>query len=558
MKISVQKKSVLLSGLIATALVLTGCGGGSDSSSTDPVDTISSRGVITGFGSMYVTGVKYDTDDAEFDVDDDKTSTQSALRVGQFVIVTGSIDANGKTGHASHISYENELQGPIQNKTPDPADSTGETGTMEVLGRLVTVDADTRIDDGLTFVDLADNNFVEISGFNTDTGITATYIELQSDSEVEMVGEIAMLDVVPGTFEIYGFTIAYDGNTELEDDITLADGLYVEVKGELDPLDDTRLIAEKIEAEDDGKGDDMDEEELQGIVSKYDSDTKIFYLGLVKVDATDAELKPASLDLGSAPAPEVEVEGHWFNGVLIADEIEQKGRKIKINAVTTAADPDAGTVTFNFNGTDVVVRVNQQTEMEDEAGGTPLDPFTPADLSQTGGDFIEMEAFSDGSGDINAVELKRKDLDEVKIQAPVEGSDEATQMVTLLGISFDLSAAAYKDDDGMIISIMDFYAAAVEGVFIKLKDTDNNLVIDSAELEDQDDRGLYCLYTSGTDLSILRIVTNAKHTENFAPGRSTNSTTYALPIAIYASNYHLIPVMWAQIWHTISPDSRRS
>ena len=488
MKKPIQLKSVLLPGFIATALVLSGCGGGGGggSSSTDSVDTISSRGVITGCGSMYVTGVKYDTDDAEFDVDDDTTSDQSALRVGQFVTVTGSIDANGKTGHASHISYENELQGPIKNKIPDPADLTGETGTMEVLGRLVTVDADTRIDDGLTFSDLADNNFVEISGFTTDTGIKATYIELQSDSEVEMVGEIAMLDVVPGTFEIYGFTIAYDGNTELEDDITLAEGLYVEVKGELDPNDETILVAEKIEAEDDGKGDDMDEEELQGIVSKYDdsADKTTFYLGLIKVDATDAELKPASLDLGSVPAPEVEVEGHWLDGVLIAEEIEQKGRKIKINAVTTAADEAGGTITFKFNDMEVVVRVNQQTEMEDEAGDNPLEPFALADMSALGGDFVEMEAFSDGSGDINAIELERKDLDEVRIQAPVEASDEATEMVTLLGIPFDLSAAVYKDDDGVTLSSMDFYAAAVDGVFIKLKYNGLNLVIESAELED--------------------------------------------------------------------------
>jgi hypothetical protein len=64
---TVQKKSVLLSGLIATALVLTGCGGGSgggSDSSTDPVAGTSSRGLITGFGSVYVNGVKYETDDA--------------------------------------------------------------------------------------------------------------------------------------------------------------------------------------------------------------------------------------------------------------------------------------------------------------------------------------------------------------------------------------------------------------------------------------------------------------------------------------------------------------
>jgi len=107
-----------------------------------------------------------------------------------------------------------------------------------------------------------------------------------------------------------------------------------------------------------------------------------------------------------------------------------------------------------------------------------------ADMSETGGDFVEMEAYSDGSGDINAVELKRKDLDEVKIQAPVEIADKATQMVTLLGIAFDLTAASYEDDDDNSLSIDDFYAELDEGVFIKIKDDDNNDVFDKAELED--------------------------------------------------------------------------
>lgn len=479
MKYPIQIKTALLPGLIASALVLSACGGSGSGSSDDDaalLDSTSSRGLITGFGSVYVNGVKYETDDAEFDVDDDSSATQAALSVGQFVTVTGSIDDNGKTGQASLISYENELQGPIKNKTPDSADPS--IGTMDVLGRQIQINLNTRFDDGLTFVDFNNGDFAEISGFTTADGITATYIELQNDTEVETVGEIAMLDVVPGTFEIFGFTVAYDGNTELEDNITLADGLYVEVKGELDPLDDTRLIAGKIEAEDDGKGEDEDEEELQGIVSNYNPDTNTFNLGAVKVDASTAELKPASLDLGSVPAPEVEVEGHWLDGVLIAEEVEQKGRKIKIDATLSAVGTE--TVTFTFNDIDVVVRVNQQTELEDDISDTDL---LIGGLST--GDYVEMEAFSDGSGDINAVELKRDNPGKIRIQAPVEAFDKATKMVTLLGISFDLTnTISYEDDDDNLLSFDQFYDALSEGVFIKLKDDDSNGEFEKAELED--------------------------------------------------------------------------
>lgn len=474
----VNFKSTLIPGLVASVLVLTGCGGGGGSTD-DPLDSVSSRGIITGFGSVYVNGVKYDTDNAEFEVDDDVNASEAALSVGQFVTVYGSVDAGGTTGQASKVSYENEIKGPIANKTPDLVNPS--TGTMEVLGLLILVNLDTRFDDELTFADFNDGDFAEISGFVTDTGITATYIEKQDSSEIEILGEIANL--TDNTFDIRGVNIFYDGSTEIDDDAALADGLYVEVKGMLDPADNTVVIAEKIDVEDDGKGDDMDEFEIQGIVSNYDPDNNTFEVQGIKVDASSAELKPSSLDLG-APDLEVEVEGYWLDGVLIADEIEQKGQKIKINAITSAADATAGTVTFNFNDTDIVVRVNQQTEMEDDAGDSPLEPFGLSDLSETGGDYVEMEAYNDGSGDINAVKLDRKDLDETRIEAPVESFDEANQMVTLLGIGFDLSAASYEDEEDVSIDAATFYAALDIGVFVELKDTDNNLVIDKAELED--------------------------------------------------------------------------
>ena len=464
-------KSILLPGLIASALVITGCGGGG--SSSDPEDTTGSRGIITGFGSVYVNGVKYETDDAEFEVDD-ASATEDDLRVGMVVTVSGEIDDNGTTGRASSITYDNELKGPISAITPD-ADPT--IKTLTVLGQQVLVNANTTFDDdhGFSFDNMVVGDVVEVSGFQTANGLTATHIEKQDDDgEIEITGKIANL--TDTSFTIKGFNITYDGNTEIDDDVTLANDLYVEVEGVLDGAG-TTLLAEEIEVEDDGKGEDMDEFEVQGIVSDYDPVTKTFNLGTITVNATNAELKPTSLDLGSVPAPEVEVEGFWLDGVLIADEIEQKGRKIKINATLSAVGTE--TVTFTFNGTDVIVRVNQQTELEDDINDVDI---VLADLSA--GDYVEMEAFSDGSADINAIELERDNPDEVRIQAPLEAFDKATQMVTLLGIDFDLTASSYEDDDDNPLTVDAFYAELAEGVFIKLKDTDSNGVIDKAELED--------------------------------------------------------------------------
>ncbi len=478
----IHSKSFLITGLFTAAITLAGCGGGSSDPASDPIVSPTSRGIITGFGSTYINGVKYETDDSEFDVDDDDTASQDDLRIGHICTVYGTINGDGVTGTADKISCDNDIQGPISNKTPDGLDSS--IGTMDILGTTIEVTADTRFEDSMTFDNFADGDCAEVSGFTTDSGISATFIEKQSDcDEIEITGEIA--DLTDSSFTVRGVTVNYGGTTELEDDIELIDGLYVEVKGGLDPADNTAVLAEKIEAEEDGKGEDEEEFETQGIVSGYvagENGEATFILNsiTVKVDAT-TEISPSSLDLSAEP--EVEVEGYWQDGVLIAEEIEQKGKKIKIHAVTSSADATAGTITFTFGNTDVVVRVNHQTEMEDETAAEE-DPLTLTNFAEGGGDFVELEAYNDGSADINAVELHRKDIDEIKIVAPVENAVEETQTVTLLGAEFDLTAADLKDEEGTAMAVADFFEALTEGVFIRLKDSENDTVIDKAELED--------------------------------------------------------------------------
>ncbi len=476
-------KYTLLSGFIASTLALTGCGGGGDGAS-DPVASPTSRGAITGFGSVYIGEVKYETDDSDFDVDDDDTASEDDLRIGHVCTVYGTINSDGVTGTADKISCDNELQGPISNKTPDGVDPS--IGTMEILGTVIEVNADTRFEDGMTFADFADGDCAEVSGFSTDTVITATHIEEDKDcSEIEITGEIA--DLTDTSFTVRGVTINYNDLTELEDEVELVNGLYVEVKGDLDPADSTAILAVKVEEEEDGKGEDGDDFEIQGIVSGYDDVARTFNLGSITVQINDGtEISESLLAAIRAtdPGPEVEVEGYWDGDILIADEIEQKGKKIEIQALTSSADETAGTITFTFNDTDVVVRVNHQTEMEDETAAE-INPLTLADFNELGGDFVELEAYAGGTGDINAVELHRKDdPGETVIEAAVEIATQPN--VTILGVEFDLTAALgnLKDDAGNTMTDADFFAALVEGVFVTLIDSDNNADIDKAELED--------------------------------------------------------------------------
>jgi hypothetical protein len=474
------------SALVATVLLASGCGG-SSSSSDDADSTVVSRGLITGFGSVYVNGVRFHTGSTQFSIDDDG-GAESDLRVGMIVTVKGSKSDDGVNGQATHISYDNELKGPVTSIVYDNADPTLATmATLGILGQPVTVNRDTTIDDdgGLTFETIKVNDVLEVNGYANASGLLATHIELQADaSEIEIkgyidVGSLILLD----SFAINGFPVSYDGTTELDDIGSLVEGLFVEVKGELNLAGDT-LIASKIEGEHEGLDGDMDDAEVQGMIDDYDSNEDTFTILGQQIDVTGAELYPATLVLADDLI--VEAEGHIIDGILYADEVKQKGKKIKVYATLWAIGMDGtDSISFKFNladinSTDIITAlVNHQTELEDDITDTDI---VLGDLSE--GDFVEMEAFDDGTGIINAVEIERKNPDEIRIVAPVDSWDKANQKVVLLGVEFNLSAASYENEFDQNISADTFYNSLSQGEFVKIKDTDSNGVFDKAELDD--------------------------------------------------------------------------
>lgn len=489
--INITFNKAILPVLISSTLMLSGCGGSSNNSDTATGGTLTS-GIITGFGSVYVNGIKFETDTASYDVDDDVNADQSDLRVGMRVKINGTINADGLTGTADTITYENELEGPVSAipSAHDPV--TGEV-ILTILGVDVLVNADTTFDNddnNLSSSTIQVGDLLEVSGYTTSSGITATHIEIQTGgftanvTEIEIKGEIIGLS--GNGFTVNGLNIEFDVSTELEDipGDTLVDGLYVEVKGTLNAAGDL-LSATKIEAEHDGLGEDADDVELEGYISEYNDVTETFIIQGQLVDASGApDLMPASLVLENDA--KVEVEGELIEGVLYADKIKLKGRKIKIHAPVSNINTNLGTFSFSlFGGSDnITVRVNEQTEMEDDIGDN--EAFLLSELQL--GDFVEVEAFDDGSGVINAVELDRKDIDSIQIEGPVSAYNPSEQTVTLFGQTFDLSYADYEDETDMDITSDVFYGQLAVGSFVELTDeTPSDGVIDKAELEEEDD-----------------------------------------------------------------------
>lgn len=363
------KKTSLATALgIATAVMISGCGGGG-SSSGSVNDPAASRGVITGFGSIYVNGRRYDTDKASFNVDD-SSGSEGDLRVGMVVTVVGTLGDDGYV--ADSVVYDNELKGPVSDVVIDLNDPT--VKTLTILGQQVLVNADTTIDDdgGLTFDTIAVGDVLEVSGFVSDSQLTATHIELQdSDEDIEIKGMIENLDA--DSFEINGFEIRYDSTTEIDDDIdALANDLYVEIEGELD-AGGTFLVAEQIEYEGDDELDDIDDYELEGVISDYNEADMTFTVQGQTVDASDASLYPEALVL--ADDLYVEVEGYLEDGILYADEVELE-EELEVE----------GTIS-SFNSVDMTFTVDGQTV---DASNALL---IPADLELADNLYVEVEGY---------------------------------------------------------------------------------------------------------------------------------------------------------------------
>jgi hypothetical protein len=223
------------------SLLLAACGGGGSggdkstspatgtntSSSAAATKTEVTQGMVTGFGSVIVNGIHYDVSGADINVDG-KASLESDLKVGQIVRITGTINADGKTGKATKLEGESQLEGPITS-----IDLTA--GTLVALGQTLLLTADTFYDDNLTAAQLKVGDVIEVSSYLNSNGVqVVTRIDLEDDKDekFQLAGNISNLDTATSTFTINGTLVNYSGsNLANLNGATLSNGLRVRVVG---------------------------------------------------------------------------------------------------------------------------------------------------------------------------------------------------------------------------------------------------------------------------------------------------------------------------------------
>lgn len=474
--------------VLAIAALHLACGGGGGSSggggSAQPAGTASSEGPITGFGSVIMNGVRWNTDAAAFEIDG-RPGTQDDLRVGMIVRVEGRKASDGSCT-AERVRFESRLRGPVRGIEELGPDNKA----LQIFGlRALVSRAETRLRD-VTFDTLSEDRIVEISGFaNADGDIEVTHLRdrgfpVIGASEVKVAGVISGL--AGGSFLIGTSEVSFDGNTEIDDfgPQGLRDGLEVRVEGRL--LANDGIAASEIESLRQRGGDDFDETEIQGIVTEFVS-LASFKVAGQPVDASRARLEPNDPML-LRDGIRVEAEGEIdAAGVLVAEKLEFKSDQVRIHAeVADLLDVDAIAGTLLL--LDIPIHVDSETEIRDRRDDD--EAFGLAGIEA--GDFLEVRGVARADGSVTATRLERNRGDDLRLRGPVDMIDAAGRTFTILGVPIQTDAGTeFETDDDTPTTEAAFYAALAPGVIVQAdddQDGDETVfdVADEVELEEPD------------------------------------------------------------------------
>jgi hypothetical protein len=461
-----------------TALLLAACGGGDGGEPVAGIDrggiTIA-QGPINGFGSVIVNGVRYSTTGATVTIDD-QPGTESDLRVGQVVRVEGTVNADGVSGTARRISFNDEVEGPVQ--SIDLAASR-----LVVLGQTVRVGTGTSFDDSIVPRSLAGlqvGQRVEVSGLvGADGVIAATRVERKAASAtVEVKGPIASVDTATRRFSIGLLQVDYSAAT-LSGFGTgqPASGDLVEAYGTVSGAG--VLLATRVEKRSNAlTGTTNDRAEVEGLVTRFESVADFDVAGQRVITSASTRYEggtSANLALNA----NIEVEGGFdASGRIVATEIEFR-RDSDVELAGPVESVNAAGDTFVVLG--ATLRTTALTRFEDQSGAD-LERFSLADLRV--GDYVEVRAYRDASG-LVATLLERDDP-ETGIELKGPATDVAQPNLRVGGIAVTTGPATeYRDNNDVSISASAFFAAA-PGREVKVRGTlVNNVVLaERAELED--------------------------------------------------------------------------
>ncbi|MDX1518017.1 MAG: DUF5666 domain-containing protein [Woeseiaceae bacterium] len=352
--------------LISAAIVIAAAGSSGTASAgidgsgiTKPKPKVT-KGPVSGFGSIYVNGVRYDTDTALFIIDG-ALGSEADLTVGQIVSVLGTVNDDGNSGTAYLVTFEDIVEGPVSSIDVD-------TNRMTVMGQTVLVDADTVFDLSVpqgSLASLGVNDLVEISGYVDSAGriVAASVRNGSASAEFELSGVVDSVDGDAMRFSVNGQPVDFNaaGIYGLNGGMPRAGDTVEIVGGGFDASG--AFVASRIYAGDAGlsaiSGVDA---EIEGVITGFHA-LNVFDLGGTRVRLTWDTRYVNDWIFGLSTDRKVQVSGVLDEtGTLVADEVVfEKLAKEKITGTVAAVSGDYLVVGGRL------VRVMPETKYKDDS-----------------------------------------------------------------------------------------------------------------------------------------------------------------------------------------------
>ncbi|MDO8281563.1 MAG: DUF5666 domain-containing protein [Thermodesulfovibrionia bacterium] len=447
--------------------VFISCGGGATVAGGGVGGTGMYAGVVSGFGSVFVNGIEFETVGTQITVDKGN-ATETDLKVGMKVAVT----ATGNS--ASTIVFTPEAKGAVTSINTV-------NNSLVVLGQKVTIDGNTIFEGVAGITSLAVRDNVIVSGFVSSSGsILATYIEklASAPQSLEVKGVVSNHNSTNRIFTIGTLMVDY---SSVQSPPNIVNGAFVEVEGS---LSSSTLFANEIELKEYNAADGQSME-IEDVITEVTSQTDFMVDGQ-RVQTNSGTLFEYGTVNDIALNIRVEVEGTVnADGSLVADKIEFRGLQTgDVSLEGNIEAVNAGNSTVALFG--LTVHVDSNTIFKDESL-QGLRSFNFTDLHA--GDFIEIGGFISSSGDIIAVKLKRSDdpgFGNDEIEGPVDSENPDASLV-ILGINVDVTGAAFTDANDNNVNASAFFNIIRTGDTVEAKGNFDGVdfIAASAEIEEE-------------------------------------------------------------------------
>ena len=483
---SLFKHKVIITSL-ASLLLLTSCGGGSDISSNTNVGSGiggTGSGQITAFGSVFINDTrKFEVDDNTKVFIDDNPVSEAELRTRGLGLITRvdvatDVNADISAGTAVNIFADNTLKGPVTSIAP-----------LQVFAQDVEITGDTVLVN-TTGTNLVVGDIVEVSGYlGVANNIQALRLERKPNGTTVWKLSGTTNSVTSTSFKVGNQRVNIGSLTPRDCGAGgLQNGLNVEVK--INP-DNTFVAGDAIATAIDiecknvalqipaGAVSTTIKAEFEGIVSSVTGNPVSQLLinnQLVSITSTTTFEGGVNIDL--IVGVKVEAEGvlDTNSGVLTANKIKFRQSRVRIEAP----------VDVPVGGLDSSFQIMQSIEVN-------IGVSTRNEVNNSGLQQIEVRGFVDKTGKVFAERVRDRgaaDANDTRLRGPIANTNTASGTFTILGVTVDGNTAiSIKDVNGNTITINQFLSQATAGTLVQVNNgdfTSSPALIVNGEIEIED------------------------------------------------------------------------